>query len=124
MALQGFDYRRGIKTLSPLHRFLGNVFLNRDLPIPRGGADDTLCVINLAPDKERVFQGSFRVLKPGGRIMISDIVWLWVIPKALLESVGAYVACLSGAVKKEEYLEAVRSAGFEKVRVVEETHPL
>jgi arsenite methyltransferase len=79
------------------------------------------CVINLAPDKKRVFREGFRVLKPGGRIMISDIVWLREIPKALLESVGAYVACLSGAVKREEYLEAVKSAGFEKVRVVEET---
>jgi SAM-dependent methyltransferase len=79
------------------------------------------CVINLAPDKKRVFREGFRVLKPGGRIMISDIVWLREIPKALLESVGAYVACLSGAVKQEEYLEAVKAAGFEKVRVVEET---
>ena len=79
------------------------------------------CVINLAPDKKRVFREGFRVLKPGGRIMISDIVWLRDIPKALLESVGAYVACLSGAVKQEEYLEAVKSAGFEKIRVVEET---
>jgi arsenite methyltransferase len=79
------------------------------------------CVVNLAPDKKRVFREAFRVLKPKGRIMISDIVWLREIPKALLESVGAYVACLSGAVKQEEYLEAVKAAGFEKVRVVEET---
>jgi arsenite methyltransferase len=79
------------------------------------------CVINLAPDKKRVFREAFRVLKPGGRIMISDLVWLQEIPQALQESAGAYVACLSGAVKREAYLEAVVAAGFEKVRVVEET---
>jgi arsenite methyltransferase len=52
--------------------------------------------------------------------MISDLVWLGEVPQALLESVGAYVACLAGAVKKEEYLDALTAAGFEQVKVVEE----
>jgi arsenite methyltransferase len=79
------------------------------------------CVINLAPDKKQVFQEALRVLKPGGRLMISDIVWLQEIPQAIRESVGAYVACLSGAVRREEYLAAIQAAGFEGVRVVGET---
>ncbi len=79
------------------------------------------CVINLAPDKNQVFQEALRVLKPGGRLMISDIVWLQEIPQAIRESAGAYVACLSGAVRREEYLAAIQAAGFEEVRVVGET---
>ncbi|MBI5584158.1 MAG: arsenite methyltransferase [Deltaproteobacteria bacterium] len=93
-----------------------------NLPAADNSADLIIsnCVINLAPDKKRVFREALRVLKPGGRVMISDLVWLREIPKALLESVEAYVACLSGAVKREEYLEALAAAGFERVRVVEE----
>jgi SAM-dependent methyltransferase len=79
------------------------------------------CVINLSLDKQRVFREAWRVLKPGGRMMISDIVWLREIPQALRDSIGGYVACLSGAVRREEYLKAVEDAGFERVRVVEET---
>jgi SAM-dependent methyltransferase len=79
------------------------------------------CVINLALDKKRVFREAWRVLKPGGRLMISDIVWLREIPRPILDSVGAYVACLAGAVKRETYLEAVEAAGFGQVRVLEET---
>ena len=78
------------------------------------------CVINLAPDKKQVFQEALRVLKPGGRLMISDIVWLQEIPQAIRESAGAYVACLSGAVRREEYLAAIQAVGFEGVRVVGE----
>ena len=79
------------------------------------------CVINLAPDKRRVFQEAWRVLKPGGRIMISDVVWLKDLPQAVSESAGAYVACLAGAVRREEYLAAIEAAGFERLEVLEET---
>lgn len=79
------------------------------------------CVINLSPNKRRVFQEAFRVLKPGGRLMISDIVLLKDLPSFLKKSVEAYVGCVAGAIKKEEYIEAIKAAGFKEVKIIEET---
>jgi SAM-dependent methyltransferase len=79
------------------------------------------CVINLSPDKKAVFQDAFRVLKPGGKIMISDIVLLKELPEAVLQSVEAYVGCVSGALLKEDYLKIVEGVGFENVEVVSES---
>ncbi|MBM4432529.1 MAG: arsenite methyltransferase [Chloroflexi bacterium] len=79
------------------------------------------CVINLAPDKARVFKEAFRVLKPGGRLMVSDIVLLKELPDFIKNSIQAYIGCISGAVMKDEYLEAVKAAGFQEVRIVDET---
>jgi ubiquinone/menaquinone biosynthesis C-methylase UbiE len=72
------------------------------------------CVINLSPDKKAVFEEAFRVLKPGGRLMISDIVLLKELPKAV-------VGCISGAMLKNEYLDIVKSAGFTDVDIVSES---
>jgi len=79
------------------------------------------CVINLSPDKKRVFREAFRVLKPGGRLMVSDIVLLKELPDFIRESVAAYVGCISGALLKNEYLETIRDAGFQEVQVLDET---
>ena len=79
------------------------------------------CVINLSPDKKRVFAEAFRVLKPGGRIMISDIVVSKKLPEAILNSIEAYVSCVSGAVLKEEYLDIINTAGFQGVSIIDET---
>jgi ubiquinone/menaquinone biosynthesis C-methylase UbiE len=79
------------------------------------------CVINLAPNKSRVFNEAFRVLRPGGRFMISDMVLTKELPNAVKESVEAYVGCVAGAIKKEEYLETIRLAGFHEIRTVDET---
>jgi arsenite methyltransferase len=79
------------------------------------------CVINLSPDKERVFEEAYRVLKPGGRLMVSDIVLLEELPGKVQQSVAAYIGCLAGATLKEEYLGAVRKAGFKDVKVIEES---
>ncbi|MBI5001358.1 MAG: arsenite methyltransferase [Euryarchaeota archaeon] len=79
------------------------------------------CVINLAPDKLRVFSEAFRVLKPGGRLMVSDIVITRPLPEKVMGSVRAYVGCLSGAIMKDDYLKMIRSAGFRSPRVVGET---
>jgi arsenite methyltransferase len=79
------------------------------------------CVINLAPDKRRVFKEAFRVLRPGGRLMVSDIVLTKELPEAIRDSVQAYIGCVSGAILEEEYLGAIEAAGFQDVRVADES---
>lgn len=93
-----------------------------NLPVSDSSVDAIIsnCVINLVPDKSRVFQEAFRVLKPGGRLMISDIVLLSELPDPLKNSIEAYVGCLSGAILKDQYLGAIRGAGFERVEIVDE----
>ena len=79
------------------------------------------CVINLSPDKKRVFREAHRVLKPGGRLMVSDIVLLKELPDYIQESVSAYVACVSGAIKKIDYVKAIKAAGFSDVKIMDES---
>ena len=78
------------------------------------------CVINLSPNKKRVFREAFRVLRPGGKLMVSDIVLLKELPAEVKDSVAAYIGCVAGAVTKKEYLEAVQTAGFEETKVLGE----
>jgi SAM-dependent methyltransferase len=83
------------------------------------------CVINLSPDKKQVFKEAFRVLMPGGRLMVSDLVLLKPLPEIVRQSVEAYVGCIAGAVMKEEYLAAIADAGFRHLKVVgEDVHPI
>jgi arsenite methyltransferase len=79
------------------------------------------CVINLTPDKAAVFREAFRVLKPGGRLAVSDMVLLKELPDVVKQSVAAYVGCLSGAIMKDAYIATIRAAGFEDIRIVEES---
>lgn len=94
-----------------------------NLPIADNTGDIVIsnCVINLSPDKERVFKESYRTLKPNGRLMVSDIVILKELPEKIQKSISAYVGCLAGAETKEEYLRKIEAAGFSDVRIVEET---
>jgi arsenite methyltransferase len=94
-----------------------------NLPAADGSVDAVIsnCVVNLAPDKGRVFREAFRVLRPGGRLMVSDIVLLRELPSALRDSVAAYTGCIAGAARKDDYVAAVVSAGFADVAIVEET---
>jgi len=95
-----------------------------NLPVADNSVDVIIsnCVINLSPNKKRVFEEAFRVLKPGGRLIISDIVLLKELPKALRESEQAYISCISGAIIKEKYLELIKNAGFQDVKVIGEAH--
>ena len=94
-----------------------------NLPVADNSVDIIIsnCVINLSPDKRRVFHEAFRVTKPGGRLMVSDIVLLKELPDFIKNSIEAYIGCLSGAVLKEEYIGAIEAAGFRDVRIVDET---
>jgi ubiquinone/menaquinone biosynthesis C-methylase UbiE len=79
------------------------------------------CVINLSPDKARVFREAYRVLKPGGLLMVSDIVLVRELPEAVRSSVEAYASCIAGASLKDAYLDSIRKANFSDVTVLEET---
>ena len=84
-----------------------------NLPVDDNSFDAVIsnCVINLAPDKSRVFTEAFRVLKPGGRLMVSDIVLLKELPDFIKNSIEAYIGCLSGAIMRDEYIGAIEAAG-------------
>jgi len=96
------------------------------LPVADGSVDAIVsnCVINLSTDKPQVFREAFRVLRPGGRIMVSDLALKKPLPPEIRGSVEAYVACIAGAMVKDDYLGAIRDAGFKNVEVVgEKTFP-
>ena len=92
------------------------------LPVADGTVDCIIsnCVVNLSPDKPQVFREAMRVLKPGGRLVVSDLVLLRELSPELQRNVDLYVGCIAGASLKEEYLRLLRDAGFAEVRVVEE----
>jgi arsenite methyltransferase len=94
-----------------------------NLPVADGTVDIVIsnCVINLSPDKKRVFQEAFRTLKAGGRLMVSDIVLMKKLPAIIKKNVQAYVGCLSGAEMRDKYLKIIEDTGFQDVKVIEET---
>jgi arsenite methyltransferase len=94
-----------------------------NLPVADNTADVVIsnCVINLSPEKQRVFDEAFRILRPGGRLMISDMVLLKEIPKQIKKNVLAYIGCISGAEMKSTYIQMIERAGFNEIRLVEET---
>jgi len=95
-----------------------------NLPVADGTVDVVIsnCVINLSPNKRRVFEEAFRVLKPNGRLMVSDIVLLKQLPEIIRKNVQAYIGCLSGAEMKNKYLQIIGDAGFQEVKVIEENY--
>ena len=94
-----------------------------ELPVESASIDVVIsnCVINLSPDKPRVFREAFRVLKPGGRLLVSDIVLRAPLPERVRASVAAYVGCVAGAALIDDYLQAIGAAGFTAVQVMKET---
>ena len=94
-----------------------------NLPIIDNSVDVIIsnCVINLSPAKQQVFAETFRALKPGGRLLVSDIVLLKKLPEFIKESVEAYVGCVAGASLKEEYIQTIKAAGYQNIEIQEET---
>lgn len=92
-----------------------------NLPIADNSADVVIsnCVINLSPEKQRVFEETFRILKPGGRITISDIVLLRKLPESVRNNEALLAGCVAGAELKDRYIQMIEDAGFIDVRVVE-----
>ncbi len=90
-----------------------------DMPIDDNTVDVVIsnCVINLAPDKGRVFREAYRVLKPGGRVMVSDIVLSKPLPEEVRDQVVTYTGCIGGAILDEEYLQHMRDAGFTDAKI-------
>jgi SAM-dependent methyltransferase len=91
------------------------------IPFPDASVDCVIsnCVLNLAPDKPAVFREIARVLKPGGRVAISDIALKHELPEAVAQSMAAYVGCIAGAIKVDDYKRGLVAAGFEHVEIVD-----
>ena len=90
------------------------------LPIEDASVDVIIsnCVINLAPDKLKVFKESYRVLKSNGRLMVSDLVTEGELPEAVRRSFDAWAGCIAGALKKNDYLDKIKQAEFKNIKVV------
>lgn len=106
-----------------LRKGIGNVEFRQglieELPVDDASVDVILsnCVINLSPDKPRVFREAYRVLRPGGRLTVSDIVLNRPLPQELLGDMQLYAACIAGALMREDYLKAIADAGFGQIEV-------
>jgi SAM-dependent methyltransferase len=94
-----------------------------NLPVPNGSVDVILsnCVVNLSPEKPKVFAEAFRVLKSGGKLTLSDVVLLRPLPAVLTNSAAAYLGCVAGASLKSDYIGMLNEAGFADVQVVGES---
>jgi SAM-dependent methyltransferase len=90
-----------------------------EIPLPDNSVDIIIsnCVINLSGDKDRVLREAFRVLKPGGRLAVSDVVIRGEVPAAVRKSMELWVGCIAGALQEADYREKLRAAGFEDVDV-------
>jgi ubiquinone/menaquinone biosynthesis C-methylase UbiE len=94
-----------------------------NLPLEDSSTDVIIsnCVINLSPNKSKVFSEAFRILRPGGRILISDIVTEGDLPESLKKSYAAWAGCISGALEKKQYVNLIRGAGFKSVDIISES---
>ncbi|MFT3703226.1 MAG: arsenite methyltransferase [Agriterribacter sp.] len=93
-----------------------------NIPVSANVADVIVsnCVLNLVPDKNKVFEEIFRVLKPGGHFSISDIVLVGDLPEALRKDAEMYAGCVAGAIQKEAYIELIQTNGFSNIIIQKE----
>ncbi len=91
-----------------------------NLPLEDNSVDVIIsnCIINLSPDKLRTYQEAYRVLRPGGRILISDLVTEGELPEDIRKNFEAWAGCIAGALEKKEYLDTIKRAGFRDVNIV------
>jgi SAM-dependent methyltransferase len=108
MGVQNVEFRKG--------------FLE-DMPVAGDSVDVIIsnCVINLSPDKSKVFAEMYRVLKPGGRVSVSDIVTSGELPEEIRQDMVAWGACIAGALEKDIYIAGLEEAGFKNVELVAKT---
>jgi len=92
-----------------------------NIPLPDASVDCVIsnCVLNLAPDKPSVFREIVRILKPGGRLAVSDIALKGALPEAIAKSMAAYVGCIGGAISMDDYRAGLLAAGFKHVEIVD-----
>ena len=91
-----------------------------NLPVEDNSVDVIIsnCVINLSPDKLRTYQEAYRVLRPSGRVLISDLVTEGELPEEIRKNFDAWAGCIAGALEKKEYIETIKKAGFRDVNIV------
>ncbi len=119
LAKQNFERFRERSGLENVEFRTGQI---EDLPVDSNSVDLVIsnCVINLSPEKPKVFREVHRTLKPGGRMVVSDIVLNRELPQEIRQHAGLYAACVAGAMQREDYLGAIRAAGFESVEILSE----
>jgi SAM-dependent methyltransferase len=102
--------------LTNVHFLKGEI---EDIPLPDNSVDVVIsnCVINLSGDKDRVLKEAFRVLKPGGRFAVSDVVVRGEVPPAIRKSMELWVGCVAGALSDQDYLAKLAGAGFENAEI-------
>jgi SAM-dependent methyltransferase len=105
--------RMGVKNVEFRHGFL------ESLPVDDNSVDVTIsnCVINLSPDKAKVFNEVFRVLRPGGKLAVSDIVTDGPLPGVIKQSLSMWAGCVAGAVDSKDYIAMMESAGFADISI-------
>ncbi len=91
-----------------------------EIPLPDASVDVIIsnCVINLSPDKDAVFHEAYRVLRPGGRLSVSDMVVDGDLPQVIRDNLSAWAGCLAGALDESDYLSKIRAAGFEQIEIL------
>lgn len=92
------------------------------LPLKDNAIDVAIsnCVLNLVPDKKKAYEEVYRVLKSGGHFNMSDIVLRGALPKGILEAAEMYAGCISGALQQEDYIQAIKDAGFKNITITKE----